>query len=319
MNRRILLAALAAPALARAQAGYPERPIRLVVPFPPAGGTDVISREIAGRIAAQTGWNIVAENRPGAGGNIGLDVVAKATPDGYTIGMGQASNLAINPALYPTMPFNPLTDFAFISTVARQALVVVTARNAPFADMAAVRAAARARPGQITAGHTGNGTVGHLAGELFARVAGADILQVPFRGAGLVTTDLLARRVDLFFANPLAVRGLMETGELRGLAVTSATRTRAFPNVPTLAEAGFPGFDAVNWTGLVAPRGTPEAVINAWNEQTRRALQTPEMLARLAADGSEPLGSTPAEFRAHVEAEHGKWGRIVREARIELS
>jgi tripartite-type tricarboxylate transporter receptor subunit TctC len=317
-RRHLLAAPLALPFAARA-ASYPERPIRLIVPFPPAGGTDVISREVAGRVQARAGWNIVIENRPGAGGNIGLDVVAKATADGYTIGMGQAANLAINPALYPSMPFNPLTDFAFISTVAQQALVLVTARAAPYADVAQVIAAARRRRGEMTAGHTGNGTVGHLAGELFARAAGVELVQVPYRGAGPVTTDLLARRVDLFFANPLAVRGLIETGELRPLAVTSRARTRAFPTVPTLVEAGFAGFEAVNWTGLVAPRATPEAVIAAWNAETRRALQSDEMLARLAQDGSEPLGSTPAEFRAHVEAEHAKWGRVVREARIELS
>ena len=323
MQRRTLFALaaalpvpLAVPALAQA---YPSRTIRLVVPFPPAGGTDVISREIAARIQAATGWNIVAENRPGAGGNIGLDAVAKAAPDGYTIGMGQAANLAINPALYPSMPYNPLADFALVSTVAMQSLLLVVARAAPFADVGALAAAARARPGVLNVGHVGNGSVGHLAGELFARAARVELAQIPYRGAGPVLTDLLARRVDLFFVNPLAVRGQLANGELRALAVTSRQRSRGFPDVPTMAESGFPGFEAVNWTGLVLPARSPEPVIARWVEATRRALTQPEMLARLEQDGSEPLGSTPAEFRAFLETEHAKWGRIVREARIELS
>lgn len=307
MLRRHLLAAAAiaaAPLRARAQAAWPDRPLRLIVPFPPAGGTDVISREIAGRIAAATGWTIVIDNRPGAGGNIGLDVVAKAAPDGYTIGMGQTANLAINPALYPRMPFDPLTDFAFISTVATQPNVLVVARTAPFQSLADVVAAARARPGTLTAGNAGNGTTGHLAGAMFARAAGIEITHVPYRGAAPVLTDLLAGRIDLFFANPLAV--------------TSERRAAALPAVATVAEGGFPGFAAVNWTGLVAPARTPAPVVARLSEETRKALAAPETVARLAAEGSEPLGSTPDAFRGLLVEEHAKWARVVREARIQL-
>jgi tripartite-type tricarboxylate transporter receptor subunit TctC len=166
--------------------------------------------------------------------------VATAAPDGYTIGMGQASNLAITPALYPTMPYTPLADFALVSTVAMQPLLLVVARAAPFADVAVLAAVARARPGVLNVGHVGNGTVGHLAGELFARAAQVELTQIPYRGAGPVLTALLARRVDVFFANPLAVRGQVVSGELRALAVTSRTRSRGFPDVPTLAESDFP-------------------------------------------------------------------------------
>lgn len=322
MNRRNLLAAAVlgttAPHLARAQANWPDRPIRLIVPFPPAGGTDVISREVGARIAAATGWNLVIDNRPGAGGNIGLDAVAKAPADGYTIGMGQASNLAINPALYPRMPFDSLTDFALISIVASQPNVLVVARNSPLRTLADIIAAARARPGTLTAGNAGNGTTGHLAGALFARAAQIDIVHVPYRGAAPVVTDLLAGRVDIFFANPLAVKGVLESGDVRAIAVTSPTRARAFPDVPTVAELGLAGFEAMNWTGLVAPARTPEPIIARLSEETRKALAQPETVARLATEGSEAVGSTPAAFRDFLAAEHAKWGRVVREARIQI-
>lgn len=316
MQRRAFLMALATPALA--QTPYPDRSIRLVVPFPPGGGTDVISREVAARLQAEQGWNIAIDNRPGAGGNIGLDAVAKAAPDGYTIGMGQASNLAINPALYPSMPFDPLRDFALISTVAQQPLVLVTGRTAPWADMAALVAAARSPRARITAGHSGNGTVGHLVGEIFAQAARVEITQVPYRGAAPVTTDLLARRVDVFFANPPAVRGLVDAGELRALAVTAPARSAAFPNTPSMVEVGFPSLVALNWTGLVAPARTPPGIVAVWNEAVVRALGHAEMVHKLALEASTPRPSTPEEFRAFLSEEHARWGRLVREARIEL-
>ena len=322
MLRRQLIAAAALaaamPHAVRAQAAWPDRPIRLIVPFPPAGGTDVISREIAGRIATAAGWNIVIDNRPGAGGNIGLDAVAKAAPDGYTIGMGQAANLAINPALYPRMPFDPLTDFALISLVAKQPNVLVVRRAAPYRTLAELVAAGRANPGSLTAGNAGNGTTGHLAGAMFARAAGIEVVHVPYRGAAPVLTDLLAGRVDFFFANPLAVKGMLESGDVRALAVTSAGRSPTFPGVPTVAESGYPGFEAVNWTGLVAPARTPEPIIDRLSGETRKALATTEAIARLAAEGSEPFGSTPAQFRDFLAEEHAKWGRVVREAEIRL-
>ena len=306
------------PNAAHAQGNWPDRPIRLIVPFPPAGGTDVISREIAARLGAMAGLNLVVDNRPGAGGNIGLDAVAKAAPDGYTIGMGQTANLAINPALYPRMPYDPLRDFALVSTVASQPNVLVVAKSAPYRTVADLVAAARAKRDGLTAGNAGNGTVGHLAGEMFARRAGVDFVSVPYRGAGPVATDLLAGRVDLFFANPLAVKGTLESGDLRAIAVTSATRMRSLPDVPTIAESGYAGFEAVNWTGLVAPARTPAPIIARLNEEVRKALRQDEVVARLAGEGSEPMGSTPEEFRAFLTAEHEKWGRVVRDARVQL-
>ena len=322
MDRRSLLAgagvALAMPWTARAQGGYPDRPIRLVVPFPPGGGTDVISREIGSRVAAATGWTFVLDNRPGAGGNIGLDAVAKAAPDGHTIGMGQTANLAINPALYRNLPYDVLRDFTPIGLVAQQPNIIVVGKQSPVRSLADLLAAARARPGQLSAGHPGNGTVGHLSGEMLNRLANVQITQVPYRGAGTVVTDLLAGRLDVYSANPLSVKGVLEAGEVRAIAVTSAARARAFPDVPTVAEQGFPGFEAMNWTGLVAPARLPEPILARWNEELRKALSGPEIVARLAAEGSEPVGSTPDGFRAKLASELVKWGQVVREGQFAL-
>ncbi|MCW8086268.1 Bug family tripartite tricarboxylate transporter substrate binding protein [Sabulicella glaciei] len=319
MNRRAVVVTalgLAAVRGAAAQEPWPSRPIRLIVPYPPGGGTDVISREMASRLAALTGWTIVAENRPGAGGNVGIDAVAKAT-DGHTIGMGQTSNLAINPTLYgANIPYQPLRDLALVSLVASQPNVFVVARNSPYRSLADVTAAARARPGRLTAGHPGNGTVGHLSTEMIALAARVELTVVPYRGAAQLVTDLLAGRLDLYSANPLAVKGLLDSGELRPIAVTSAQRMRILPDVPTVAEAGFPGFDAVNWTGIVAPIGTPPSVLAQMNEAVVRALRQDELVARLAGEGSEPTPSTPEQFRSFLAAEIEKWGRVVQEARV---
>lgn len=319
MNRRAaVLTALGLAAVRGAvgQEPWPSRPIRLIVPYPPGGGTDVISREMGSRLAALTGWTIVAENRPGAGGNVGIDAVAKAT-DGHTIGMGQTSNLAINPTLYgANIPYQPLRDLALISLVASQPNVFVVARNSPYHSLGDVTAAARARPGRLTAGHPGNGTVGHLSTEMIALTARVELTVVPYRGAAQLVTDLLAGRLDLYSANPLAVKGMLDSGELRPIAVTSAERMRILPNVPTVAESGFPGFDAVNWTGIVAPAGMPPSVQTQLNEALVRTLRQKDVVARLAGEGSEPTPSTPEQFRSFLAAEIEKWGRVVREARV---
>jgi tripartite-type tricarboxylate transporter receptor subunit TctC len=230
---------------------WPARAIRMIVPFPAGGGTDAISRQFTERITTTAGWSMAIENRAGAGGNIGLETVAKAPPDGYTIGMGQAANLAINPSLYPKMPYDPLKDFALISLVATQALVAVVSVKSSYLTLGELIVAARARPGTVTVAHTGNSTVGHLAGEIFARQAGIKVLIVPYKGAAQVVTDILGGQVDVLFGNPLAVMPLASSGLLRPIAVTSLRRLAALPEVPTVAEFGYPGFEATNWTGLV--------------------------------------------------------------------
>jgi len=332
MNRRrfsVALGALAlgaawrAPALAQVTApttahGWPERPIRLIVPFPAGGGTDVISRQLAERMAANTGWTIVVENRAGAGGNIGLDAVAKAAPDGYTIGMGQASNLAVNPALFARMPYDPLKDFAPISSIASQGLVVVVSAKSAFRSLADLVAAAKQKPDVVSLARAGNGTIGHLAGEMLSRQAGVKILVVPYKGIAPALTELMGGQVDVIFGNPLAVMPLVTGDLLRPIAVSSSRRLAVLPDVPTVAESGFPGFDAVNWSGLVAPAHTPYAVIDRLNAEAAAALRRPEMAERLALDGSEPFASSVAEFGAFMRAERIKWGAIVRDIGIRI-
>jgi len=305
------------PGLAGAQ-DWPARPIRMIVPFPAGGGTDVISRQLADRLAGATGWTIAIENRAGAGGNIGLEAVAKAAPDGHTIGMGQAANLAINPSLYPRMPYDPLKDFALISLVATQALVAVVSAKSPYRTLGDLIAAAKARPGTVTIAHTGNGTVGHLAGEVFARQAGIKVLIVPYKGAAQVVTDILGGQVDLLFGNPLAVMPMASAGLLHAIAVTSLQRLPALPEVPTVDEAGYRGFEATNWSGLVAPANTPAAVVARLNGAVTAALRQPEMAAKLAIDSSEAMPGSPEEFATFLRAEHAKWGSLIRDAGIRL-
>jgi tripartite-type tricarboxylate transporter receptor subunit TctC len=328
MNRRRFSSALGAlvldagwrgPSLAQATAqAWPERPIRLIVPFPAGGGTDVISRQLAERMAASTGWTIVVENRAGAGGNIGLDAVAKAAPDGYTIGMGQASNLAVNPALYARMPYDSLKDFAPISSIASQGLIVVVSAKSALRSLADLVAAAKKKPDSVSLAHAGNGTIGHLAGEMLARQAGAKILIVPYKGIAPAVTELMGGQVDVLFGNPLAVMPLVTGDLLRPIAVTSTRRLAALPNVPTVAESGFVRFEAVNWSGLVAPARTPDAVISRLNAEAAAALRRPEMAEKLALDGSEAFASTAAEFAAFMRAERTKWGAIVRDTGIRI-
>ncbi len=323
-DRRGILAALGALALgaapgdgALAQA-WPARPIRLIVPFPPGGGTDVISRQLAERIGAHTGWAIVIENRAGAGGNIGLDAVAKAAPDGYTIGMGQAANLAINPSLYAKMPFDPVKDLAPIAPIASQGLVVGVSAKSPVRTLADLVAAAKAKPQAVSLAHPGNGTVGHLGGIMFARRAGIAFLVVPYKGASPAVTELMGGQVDVLFGNPLAVMPLVSSSALRALAVTSLQRLAALPAVPTIAESGYPGFEAINWSGLVAPARTPPGVIAQLNAQAAAALRRPELLERLALDGSDPFPGSVETFAAFVRAEQEKWGAAVRDAGIRV-
>jgi tripartite-type tricarboxylate transporter receptor subunit TctC len=324
LDRRGILAALGALALgavpgdgALAQA-WPARPIRLIVPFPPGGGTDVISRQLAERIGANTGWTIVIENRAGAGGNIGLDAVAKAAPDGYTIGMGQAANLAINPSLYAKMPFDPVKDLAPIAPIASQGLVVVVSAKSPVRTLADLVAAAKVKPQAVSLAHPGNGTVGHLGGIMFARRAGIVFLVVPYKGASPAVTELMGGQVDVLFGNPLAVMPLVNSNALRALAVTSSQRLAALPAVPTIAESGYPGFEAINWSGLVAPARTPPGVIAQLNAQAAAALRRPELLERLALDGSEPFPGSVEAFAAFMRAEQEKWGAAVRDAGIRV-
>jgi len=319
MRRRALLfIALAIALPGAAQESYPAKPIKLVVPFPPAGGTDVLSRSIAQAISGQTKWTIVVDNKPGAGGNIGLDATAKAPPDGYTIAMGQTANLAVNPALYSSMPFDPLKDFAPIALISSQPLILVVNASSQYKTLKDLVDAAKKEPGKVNMASSSNGTIGHIGGELFQRRAGIKMTHVPYKGAGAAVTDLMGGSVDCFFGNSQAVGGLVNGGKLRALAVTSPRRLANYPDVPTVAELGYPGFEAATWSGLIAPAGTPKAVIDRLNAEANKALGTDAMKQKLMEDGSTPLGGTPEQFAAFIRTEHAKWGAAVRDAGIKL-
>ncbi len=321
---RALLALATATALpllaipAHAADAWPSKPIRFIVPFPPGGGTDTTSRLVAEKVATLLQWTVVVDNRPGAAGNIGLDAVAKAAPDGYTIGMGQASNLAINPALYASMPFDPLKDFTPLAPIAAQPVVLVVRADSPLKTLGDFVREAKEHPGTFSIAQAGSGTVGHLAGEMLVRRAGIDALQVPYKGAGPAMTDLLGGQVGLYFGNSVSVMTQLQAGKIRALAVTSAKRLPALANVPTVAEQGYPGFEASTWLGLVGPAGMPADVVARINRETTAILGRKDVQERLANEGSVVTPGTAQQFGKQIRDEHAKWGALIREAHIKL-
>lgn len=311
-----LLAIAATPALLAAPVmaadAYPAQPIRLVVPFPPAGGTDVLSRLVFNKVGAATKWTVVVENRAGAGGNIGLDLVAKAKNDGYTLGMGQTANLAINPTLYPKMPYDAVKDFTPVALVAAQPVVLIVRQDAPYKTLADLVNAAKTK--QLSMASAGTGTVGHLTGEMFQRRAGIKALHVPYKGASPALTDLMGGQTDFYFATPPIAMPMLKAGKLRALAVTSARRVALLPNVPTVAEQGYAGFQAEDWKALVAPAGTPADVVAKLNAEVNKALKDKDTITKLHDEGSEPRGGTAAELATFIKSENTRWGAIVKES-----
>ncbi|BFO56746.1 Bug family tripartite tricarboxylate transporter substrate binding protein [Acidovorax sacchari] len=312
-------ALLAASAAALGQpADYPSQSIKVIVPFPPGGGTDIVSRMVLDKIRASTGWTLVVDNKPGAGGNIGMDAVAKAAPDGYTLGMGQTANLAINPSLYAKMPYDASRAFVPVATVAGQPVVLVVNAASRFKTLADLVGAAKARPDSLSMASAGNGTVGHLTGELFIRQAGIRTSHIPYKGAGPAATDLLGGQVDYYFATPQTVIPFIKAGKLRALAVSSAKRLPVLPDVPTIAESGYKGFDTSDWKMLVAPAGTPPAVLARWQQEVARALARPDTIATLQAEGSTPMATTPREAAALIRSEQQRWGEVIRSSNVKL-
>lgn len=296
---------------------YPSQPVRLVVPFPPAGGTDVLSRLVFNKVGLATHWNVVVENRAGAGGNIGLDAVAKAKPDGYTLGMGQTANLAINPTLYPKMPYDAVKDFAPVVLVSAQPVVLIVRADSPYKTVADLVAAAKAR--SLSMASAGTGTVGHLTGEMFARRAGIKTLHVPYKGASPALTDLLGGQTDFYFATPPIAMPMIKAGKIRALAVTSGKRLPLLPTVPTVAESGYAGFQAEDWKALVAPAGTSPEVVKRLNAEVNKALAQPDTISKMREEGSDPRGGSAQDLAAFIKAENARWGTIVKEsgARVE--
>ena len=315
MTRHLLLALTAATLTSGAFAqSWPTKPIRIVVPFPPGGGTDIIARETSQRVAKATGWTFVIDNKPGAGGNLGVDSVAKSPADGYTIVLGQTSNLAISPTLYPKLPYDPQKDLAPIVLVANAPLVVVTSMSAPYKSLADAVNAAKAKPGYINFASPGNGTVAHLASEMFQKAAGVKTQHVPYKGAAQAMTDVVSGTVELYMSSVPTLLGQIKQGKLRPLAVTSAKRVDDLPDVPTINESGYKGFDAVTWFGFLAPAGTPKDVVATLNTEFNKVLRDPELVKRLGDEGADAAGGTPEQFAALIRKEMPRWAKVVKDS-----
>jgi len=314
---RILRACLLCLVAAAASAeGYPEKPVRMVVAFPPGGGTDILGRMLAQRLGETLGQNVVVENRGGAGGNVGTEAAARAAPDGYTILMGNVAPNAINVSLYRNLPFDPVADFAPVSLVAATPNVLVVHPSTAARTVKGLIALARARPGTLNFASAGNGSSSHLAGELFRVLAGAEIVHVPYKGAGPAMLDVLSGQVQLYFATLPAALPHVKSGKLAAVAVTSARRSPALSDLPTVAESGVPGYEASTWYGVLAPARTPAAAVERLHGDIVRILAQPEFRERLQAQGFDPVGSSPEEFRAFIRSEIAKWGKVVRDAGI---
>ena len=312
----LVAAAAAALALAAApvRADYPDRPIHLVVPFPAGGGADILARTIMPRVARELGTTIVVENRPGAGGNVGAEYVARAAPDGYTLLYGTNGTHAINRALYGSLAFDPVRDFAPVSRMTQIAALVVVYPGLPVATVGELVAYAKANPGKVFFASAGNGTTSHLAGELFRTVAQVDVVHTPYRGGALAANDLMGGHVAMMIDVMPNVLPLAQGGKLRALAVTTAARVPAAPEIPTVAESGLPGFEVSAWDGVLAPAGTPPVVIDRLNAAIRTALADPEVRDALVARGAQPVPGTPEAFARHIAAESEKWAQVVKKA-----
>jgi tripartite-type tricarboxylate transporter receptor subunit TctC len=311
MIRRLMAVALVAFAASAAAQEYPTRPIKLIVPFPPGGGTDILSRVVAQKVADNNKWTIVADNRPGAGGNIGVDAAAKAAPDGYTLVMGQTSNLAINPSLQKKMPYDSQKDLAPVALVGQGPVAIVVRAESPYKTFADLIAAAKAKPGSITMASPGNGTVAHLSGVHLQNVAGVKFEHIPYKGAGAAIPDLLGGNVDFFMSSVPTVQSHVAGGKMRALAVTSAKRSPVLPDAPAIGET-YKGFDAVTWFGILAPAGTPKPIIAKLNAEINKALQDPKVRETIAKEGGEVMGGTPEQMAEHIKREIANWAPVVK-------
>ena len=309
----IAAVSIAACSVAIAQT-FPAKPIRLVVPFAPGGGSDVLARIVGQKLTESTGQPVIVDNRPGAGGNIGTDMVAKATPDGYTLVLGVVGPISINVSLFKSLPYDPLRDLAPITQAVAVTNMLVVHPSLGVSTVKELIALAKAKPGALTFASGGTGTAGHLAGELFNTMAGVKMAHVPYKGSGPAMIDLLSGQVGLFFDNMPSAYPQAKVGRLRALGVTTAKRSPAAPQVPTIAEAGLQGYEATNWYGFLAPGGTPKPIIDKLHAEIVRILQTPEVKEKLAALGADVIGNTPQEFAKVIASEIPKYRKLVKES-----
>ncbi len=299
---------------AAATAAYPERPIRLIISSPPAGTSDVLGRPVTQKLAESLGRQIVIDNRAGASGNIGVEIVARAAPDGYTLLLGQTQTLAVNPTLYKNLAFDPLRDFAPVAMIGSVVFLLVASPSLAANTVPELVKLAKAKPGQITFGSASPGAVSHLTGEMFKLAAGIDIVHVPYKGAAPAMTDLIGGQISMMFAGGPSASGQIRGGRVKLIAVAGAERAPAFPNAPTMAEAGLAGFDARAWWCVVAPAKTPAAIVTRLNQEINRALAAPDVRERFASQGAEAVVMTPAQLGSYITAEVAKWARVVRES-----
>jgi tripartite-type tricarboxylate transporter receptor subunit TctC len=310
------LVTAASPAL-QAQA-FPAKPLRLILPYPPGGGSDTIARPFARKMAENTGQQVIVDNRGGAGGNIGMEAAARAAPDGYTFVLGLTAQLAVNPGLYPKLPYDPVKDFEPITMLANGAYLLVAHPSLPAKTMRDVIAIAKKRPGEILYASSGNGSGAHLATELLNTMTGIRLVHVPYKGGGPALVDTISGQTQLLFATPIASTGHIQAGRLRAIAVSTTKRVSSMPQVPTASESGVPGFDAGVWYAMLAPRGTPRDIINRLNEEFRKVLADPGIREFLTKSGVDPEGGTPEELAKYLRSEIAKWARVIKQANIKM-
>ncbi|MBS0451896.1 MAG: tripartite tricarboxylate transporter substrate binding protein [Proteobacteria bacterium] len=315
LSRRALLALASASlfSVAAQAQGWPAKPIRLIVPFPPGGGTDMITREVANKMAA-FGYTFVVENRPGSGGNLGVDAAAKAPADGYTLVMGQTSNVAINATLYAKLPYDPVKDLTPVALVATSPLVIVTGAGSPFKTIADVVKAAKEKPGSINYATSGNGTVSHLAAESFQRAAGITLTHIPYKGAAQGATDVMSGQVQLYLSTVPTLLGFIKSGKMRPLAVTSLQRVDDIKDVPTVAESGYKNFESTTWFGILGPANLPKDVVAKLNADFNKALKDPKLEKQLNDQGADVATGTPEQFAKLVREDIPRWGKLVKES-----
>jgi tripartite-type tricarboxylate transporter receptor subunit TctC len=310
---RHLVATLAFSLIAASAAAqeYPAKPIKLIVPFPPAGGTDIMARVVAQKLTDANKWTVVIDNRPGAGGNIGVDAAAKSPPDGYTLVMGQTSNLAINPTLYKDIPYDPVKDLVPVVLVGEGPIAIAVRSESPMKTLADLVAAAKAKPGAITMASPGSGTVAHLSGVRLMHAASVQFEHIPYKGASAAVPDLLGGNVDFYMSSVPSIQGQAAAGRVRVLAVTSKRRSPILPNVPTVSET-YPGFDAVTWFGILAPAHTPAPILAKLNAEVNKALQDPGVRKAIEKEGGEVIGGTAQQFADVMKRDLAAWATVVK-------
>ncbi len=319
ISRRLILgASLLAACTATLAQGYPNKPIRFIVPFPPGGGTDSLTRMVANKLTDTLKWTFVVENKPGAGGNVALDTTAKAPPDGYTLVMAQTDNVVLNPLLYSKLTYDPVKDLVPVGLVASGPAVLVVRADSPYKTLADVVAAAKAEPGKLTFASPGLGTVSHLISELWQKSSGMKLTHVPYRGLSQALPDVLSGQVDMYMGSIPTLQGHIKGGKVRALAVTTAKRSPVLPQVPTYTESGIPGVELASVWGVMAPAGTPEAVIQRINTELNKALQQPDMREKIIASGAVMLGGSPQEMGELYAADRQKLAPVVRDSGTRL-